>query len=64
MQAAVPSMMAAAAPGVTRAASTPSSRAIRSPLRSSRSVMRTKLRFISSIAAQTRGESREPPRSV
>jgi hypothetical protein len=63
-QAPMPSAIAAEAPGVTRAASTPIRPAIVSPLRSSNSTMSMKCSFDSLIAAQTAGDSREPPRSV
>ncbi len=62
--AAVPSRMAPAAPVVTKAASTPASRAMRSPTRSWSSRRLTKWRAASRQAATTSGGISEPPRLV
>jgi 5-methyltetrahydrofolate--homocysteine methyltransferase len=60
----LPMAMAAEAPGVTRATSAPTFSARIAPVRSRRSIMLTKERLTSAIAAQTPGERTEPPRSV
>ena len=62
--AAVPSAIPAAAPGVTRAASAPSSCASRRPVASRSSAIEAAMPAASVIAAQTSGEMIAPPSSL
>ena len=64
MHAATDSAIPADAPGTTRAASVPTSVAMRSPLRASRSSIAAQVAFASCAAAHASGPSRDPPRSV